>query len=185
MEDEAIVQLFFERSQDALVMTAQKYERLFYRIAGNILCDPRDAEEAVEDAYLRLWNSIPPNCPVRFQAYAVKLCRNAALDILRRNHRGKRDNRGDILFSELDACLPSPEEIDARLEEKELAALINRYLRTLDSASRQLFVRRYFFQEPLEALARDLRLSEHTVSARLYRIRKGLKKHLKKEGVAI
>lgn len=185
MEDEAIVQLFFERSQDALALTAQKYERLFYRIAGNILWDPRDVEEAVGDAYLRLWNSIPPNRPARFQAYAVKLCRNAALDILRHNRRGKRDNRGDVLFSELDACLPAPEEIDARLEEKELAALINRYLSTLDSGSRQLFVRRYFFQEPLDRLAKDFSLSEHAVSARLYRVRKGLKKHLKKEGVAV
>lgn len=185
MEDETIVQLFYARSQDALIMTAHKYERLLYRIAGNILCDPRDAEEAVEDAYLRLWNSIPPNRPKQFQAYAVKLCRNAALDILRHNHRGKRDSRSDILFSELDACLPSPGEIGARLEERELAALINRYLGTLDSGSRQLFVRRYFFQEPLEALAKDTGLTKHAVSTRLYRIRKGLQKHLKKEGVAI
>ena len=185
MEDEAIVQLFYARSQDALIMTAHKYDRLFYRIAGNILCDPRDAEEAVEDAYLRLWNSIPPNRPEHFQAYAVKLCRNAALDILRQNHRAKRDNRSDILFSELDECLPTPGEIGARLEEQELAALINRYLGTLDSTSRQLFVRRYFFQEPLEVLATDTGLTKHVVTTRLYRIRKGLQKHLKKDGVAI
>jgi len=185
MEDEAIVQLFYARSQDALVITARKYSRLLCRIAGNILSDPRDAEEAVEDAYLRLWNSIPPNRPKRFQAYAAKLCRNAALDILRHNQRARRDNRSDILFSELDACLPSPGEIGARLEERELAALINRYLGTLDSASRKLFVRRYFFQEPLEALAKDYGLAPHTISARLYRIRKGLQTYLKKEGVTV
>lgn len=185
MEDEAIVQLFYARSQDALIMTAHKYDRLLHRIANNILCDPRDAEEAVEDAYLRLWNSIPPNRPKQFQAYAIKLCRNAALDILRHTRRHKRDGRRDILFSELDACLPSPGEIGARLEEQELAAMINRYLGTLDRTSRQLFVRRYFFQEPLEDLAREAGLTKHAVSARLYRIRQGLQKYLKKEGVAI
>lgn len=185
MEDEAIVQLFYARSQDALIMTAHKYDRLLHRIAGNILCDPRDAEEAVEDAYLRLWNSIPPNRPKQFQVYAIKLCRNAALDILRHTRRHKRDGRRDILFSELDACLPSPGEIGARLEEQELAAMINRYLGTLDRTSRQLFVRRYFFQEPLEDLAREAGLTKHAVSARLYRIRQGLQKYLKKEGVAI
>lgn len=185
MEDEAIVQLFYARSQDALIMTAHKYDRLLHRIAGNILCDPRDAEEAVEDAYLRLWNSIPPNRPKQFQVYAIKLCRNAALDILRHTRRHKRDSRRDILFSELDACLPSPGEIGARLEEQELAAMINRYLGTLDRTSRQLFVRRYFFQEPLEDLAREAGLTKHAVSARLYRIRQGLQKYLKKEGVAI
>ena len=82
------------------------------------------------------------------------------------------------------AC-PPPGEIGARLEERELVALINRSLKTLDSASRQLFVRRYFFQEPLEVLATDTGLTKHVVSTRLYRIRKGLQKHLKKEGVAI
>lgn len=185
MEDIAIVQLFYERSQDALIMTAHKYDRLLYRIAGNILHDPRDVEEAVDDTYLRLWNSIPPNRPRQFQAYTARLCRNAALDILRHNHRGKRDSRNDILFSELDACLPAPGEIGDRLEERELAAMINRYLATLDSASRQLFVRRYFFQEPLDTLAKDTGLTQHAVSTQLYRVRKGLQKHLKKEGVAV
>jgi len=185
MEDETIVELFNARSQDALVMTAHKYDRLLHRVAANILGDPRDAEEAVEDTYLRLWNSIPPNRPEQFQAYAIKLCRNAALDILRHNRRLKRDSRGDVLFSELDACLPFPGEIGAQLEERELAELINRYLGTLDGTSRRLFVRRYFFQEPLESLAKASGLTKHAVSVRLYRVRQGLKKHLKKEGVAI
>lgn len=185
MDDETIVNLFYARSQDALLATAHKYDRLLHRIARNILCDPRDEEEAVADTYLRLWNSIPPNRPAAFQAYAAKLCRNAALDTLRHSRRAKRDSRSDILYSELDACLPALGDVGDQLAEKELTALINRYLGTLDSASRQLFVRRYFFQETLETLGKDTGLTEHAVSARLYRIRKGLRKHLKKEGVAV
>lgn len=185
MEDDIIIQLFWARSQDALAQTQSKYGNLLLHIAGNILHDPRDAEEAAADTYLRLWNSIPPNRPQYLQAYAAKLARNAALDILRTKYRGKRDNRSDILFSELDACIPSPQDIGARLDEQELAAMINRYLRTLDSTSRNLFIRRYFAMEELDELAADFAMAKHTISSRLYRIRKGLQQYLRKEGIAV
>ena len=185
MEDDQIIRLFWARSQDALTLTQQKYGHLLRHIAGNILSDPRDVEEATADAYIRLWNSIPPNRPQHLQSYAVKLSRNAALDILRTKNRGKRDSRSDLLFSELDECFASSEDISAHLEEQELVDLINRYLRTLDVTSRRLFIRRYFAMEDLEELAADFGISKHTVSARLYRVRKGLQKYLKKEGVAV
>lgn len=185
MEDEMIIQLFWARSQDALAQTQQKYGKLLQHIAGNILHDPRDAEESAADTYLRLWNSIPPNRPKHLQAYAAKLARNAALDILRTRNRDKRDTRSDVLFSELDECIAASGDISARLEEQELAALINRYLRTLDTVSRNLFIRRYFAMDELEELAGDFGMTKHTVSARLYRVRKGLQKYLRKEGIAV
>lgn len=185
MEDDLIIQLFLARSQDALIQTQQKYEKLLHHIAGNILSDPRDVEEATADAYLRLWNSIPPNRPHYLQSYVAKLTRNAALDILRTRNRHKRDSRSDILFSELDECIAASGDISARLEERELAALINRYLRTLDAVSRNLFIRRYFAMDELEELAADFGMTKHTVSARLYRVRKGLQKYLRKEGIAV
>lgn len=185
MEDDIIIQLFWARSQDALAQTQSKYGNLLLHIAGNILHDPRDAEEAAADTYLRLWNSIPPNRPQYLQAYAAKLARNAALDILRTKYRGKRDNRGDILFSELEECLPSSMDVSAQWEEKELAAMINRYLRTVDSTSRNLFIRRYFAMEELDELSADFAMAKHTISSRLYRIRKGLQQYLRKEGIAV
>lgn len=185
MEDDVIIQLFWARSQDALTQMQQKYGKLLHHISRNILHDPRDAEEADADTYLRLWNSIPPNRPQHLQSYAAKLARNAALDILRARNRGKRDTRSDILFSELDECIASSEDIGAKLEEQELAALISRYLRTLDSRSRNLFIRRYFAMDELEELAADFGMAKHAVSARLYRVRKGLQEYLRKEGVAV
>lgn len=185
MEDETIIQLFWARSQDALTQIQQKYGKLLQHIAGNILHDPRDVEEAAADTYLRLWNSIPPNRPQHLQSYAAKLARNAALDILRTRNRGKRDTRSDILFSELDECIAASGHISARLEEQELVELINRYLRTLDGSSRNLFIRRYFAMDELEKLAADFGMTKHTVSARLYRVRKGLQKYLRKEGIAV
>lgn len=185
MEDEIIIQHFWERSQKALVLTQQKYGHLMQRIAANILRDSRDAEEAVSDAYLKLWNSIPPNRPASLSAYAVRLSRNAAIDILREGRRLKRDNRNEVLFSELEECLPDFCDPAARLEEQELADLINRYLGTIDSISRRLFVRRYFAMDELPELAKDFGMTRHEVSARLYRVRQKLKKYLEKEGVAI
>lgn len=185
MEDDQIIQLFWARSQDALTQIQQKYGKLIRHIAGNVLSDPRDAEEASADTYLRLWNSIPPNHPQHLQSYAAKLARNAALDILRTRNRNKRNSRSDILFSELDECLAASGDISARLEEQELVALINRYLRTLDTPSRNLFIRRYFAMDDLEELAADFGISKHTISARLYRVRKGLQKYLRKEGITV
>ena len=106
MEDGTIIRLFWERSQDALALLDKKYGRLLRHIARNILPDGRDAEEAVSDAYLHLWNSIPPNRPEQLLAYAAKCSRNAALNILQSQRRKKRDGRSDVLFSELDECLP-------------------------------------------------------------------------------
>lgn len=185
MEDEIIIQLFWERSQKALVLTEQKYGNLMHRVASNILRDPRDAEEAVSDAGMKLWNSIPPNRPNNLLSYAVRLSRNAAIDILREQRRQKRDNRNEVLFSELEECLPDTGDPAARLEEQELAALINRYLGTIDSISRKLFVRRYFAMDELSELAKDFGMTRHDVSVRLYRVRQKLRKFLEKEGVAI
>lgn len=185
MEDEKIIQLFWERSENALTETQRKYGKMLQHIAGNILRDSRDAEEAAMDVYLRMWNAIPPNRPGHLPGYCAKLCRNVSIDRLRENQRQKRDNRAEILFSELDACLPASDSVSARLEEQELVAQINGYLGTLDRTSRILFVRRYFSMEDMEKLAADFGMTKHAVSARLYRVRQGLKKYLQKEGVAI
>ena len=185
MDDELIIRLYENRSEDAVTQTERKYGRLLMRVAKNILRDSRDAEEAVWDTYSHLWNSIPPQHPRRLPAYAAKLCRNASLDMLRRKHSQKRDDRGDVLFSELDACLPDPHDPTEYLEEQELVRLINGYLGTLDKTSRVLFVRRYFAMEELEQLASEFGMTKNAVSVRLHRVRQGLKAYLNKEGVAV
>lgn len=185
MDDELIIRLYFDRSEDAVAQTERKYGRLLLRVAGGILRDDRDAEEAVWDTYSNLWSSIPPQHPRRLLAYSVKLCRNAALDILRKRQSQKRDDRGDVLLSELDACLPAADDPSARLEERELVLMINTYLLTLDKTSRVLFVRRYFMQDDVETIASDLGMTKNAVNVRLHRVRQGLRKHLKKEGVAV
>ena len=185
MEDEAIIQLFWNRSEEAVVRTEEKYGKLLMRITKNILRDSRDAEEAVWDTYSHLWNSIPPEKPRKLLAYAARLSRNAALDILRKKQSQKRDNRGDVLFSELEDCLPTTGHLSEKLEEQELVLLINTYLLSLDKLSRILFVRRYFAMDELDELASDFGMTKNAVNVRLYRVRQGLREHLQKEGVAV
>ena len=114
--------------------------------------------------------------------YAAKLCRDAAIDALRRQTRQKRGG-ADVFYSELDECLPSGEDVAGALEARELAESISCYLRTLDADTRSMFVRRYFSMDELGELAADFGLTAHAVSARLYRVRQGLKAYLQKEGV--
>lgn len=185
MKDETIIGLFFDRSQDALTLLDRKYGRLLRHVTGNVLRDPRDAEEAVSDAYMKLWDSIPPERPANLMAYAVRLSRNAAVDVLRRSRCQKRRHEADVLLSELDECLPGGAEVEEYLEAQELAEQINDYLRTLDADSRSLFIRRYFSMDELEELASDFGLTKNAVSARLYRTRRGLQQHLRKEGIAL
>ena len=185
MDDESIIGLYFDRSEEAVVQTEIKYGRLLIRVAKTILRDSRDVEEAVWDTYTRLWSSIPPQRPKRLMAYAAKLCRNAALDSLRKRQSQKRDDRGDVLFSELEDCLPWDGDVGSRLEERELVLMINTYLLTVDKTSRILFVRRYFMMEEVDSIASDLGMTKNAVTVRLCRVRRGLRDHLNKEGVAV
>lgn len=185
MEDDQILDLFWSRSDSALVQMQKKYGKLLVRIASNILPDARDAEEAVSDTYLRLWNSIPPKRPEHLMAYSIRICRNLSIDLLRKGQNQKQDRRCEILFSELEECLTSSRSVSEGVEERELMAMISRYLDILEPSTRILFVRRYFGMEELQQLADSFGLSRHAVSARLYRARRGLKAYLEKEGIAV
>lgn len=184
MEDEQIIDLFWSRSENALVQTQGKYGKLLLKIASNFLPDSRDVEEAAADTYLRLWNSIPPQKPSNLLAYSARICRNAAIDRMRQNLRQRCGVGEYVLLSELTE-FASADSLMETIAEKELVAHINRYLSELDATARQLFVRRYFVCDCLEELARDYGMSTHAVSGRLYRIRRGLKQYLKKEGIAV
>lgn len=185
MEDELIVQMYFRRSEEAVEQTDRKYGKLLQHVTGSILRDARDAEEAVLDTYIRLWNSIPPEQPRRLGAYAAKLARNLSLDKLRRRTAGKRDSRGDVVFAELEECISASDVVSQRLDEQELVLLINTYLLTVDKLSRVLFVRRYFAMEEVNELAAKFGMTAQAVSGRLFRVRRGLKEHLIKEGVTV
>lgn len=183
LKDHEIIALFFERSEQAVAELILKYETAIQRVASNILGDPQDIEECVNDAYLQIWNSIPPQRPQSLGAYACRVARNVSLNRYHANTAQKRNSYYDAALDELEGALPALSDVETELEVKELAAYISRFLRELPYDDRYLFLRRYWYAEPVSEIAKTLRLSPHAVSVRLFRIREKLQRYLKKEGM--
>lgn len=183
MEDQTIVELYWKRDEDAVLHTQRKYGGACLTIANNILGDPQDAEECVNDSYLKVWNSIPPERPRSLFAFLSRIVRNLSLDRYRFNRAEKRSRHADVMFSELEECL-ADDSVVAESEEGVVEAL-NRFLRTLDRENRMLFVRRYWYMDSNETLAKTFSMSENIVRQRLFRIREKLKEFLKKEGIGL
>ena len=178
MDDRQIIALFYERSEQAITELSKKYGDLCFKIAINILSDPQDAEECVNDAYLGAWNSIPPQNPAPLRAYLCRIVRNLALKKLRTNTALKRGSRVEVSLSELEDCIPD-NTFDEHLSAKELTAHLNAFLSTLHRDDRAMFLKRYWFAEPLSEIAKTFGITEHNASVRLSRIRKKLRQYLK------
>ena len=183
MEDGRIIELFFERSEQAIAGLSEKYGSTCLRIAENILNDRLDAEECVNDAYLAVWNAVPPEKPEALLSYVCRIVRNLALKKHRANTAVKRNSRSDVALDEIADCLPSASDVESEFESERAAESINAFLDSLDKESRALFVRRYWFSDAVNDIAADFGKSGHYVSVRLSRIRKKLKKYLEKEGI--
>ena len=180
MDDRQIIALFYERSEQAITELSKKYGDLCFKIAINILNNPQDAEECVNDAYLGAWNSIPPQNPAPLRTYVCRIVRNLALKKLRTNTALKRGGQLEVSLAELENCIPD-NSFDEHLSAKELTAQLNAFLSTLPRDDRVLFLKRYWFSEPLTEIAKTFGITEHNASVRLNRIRKKLHQYLNKE----
>lgn len=181
MEDCKLIALFFERSEQAITALALRFGNRLYATAYNILNSREDAEEAVSDTYLTIWNIIPPEKPDPLEGYVYRTGRNVALKKLRFLRAQKRSSQYDISLDELSAVL-SGGNLEEALDARELGLAIDRFLDTLPKQSRILFMRRYWFGDSVKDLSKAFSLSENTVSVRLSRIRTQLKTYLQKEG---
>ena len=179
MEDSAIIELFFARNEQAIIETGQKYGALCLSLAGRLLHDPSDAEECVDDAYLGLWNSIPPERPTYFRAFLCKIVRNCSLKRLEYLHAQKRSASQEVSFEELEGILPKEDDHS----EQELGEIINRFLHTEKPKYRQVFLRKYFFFDSVEEISKQFGLSQSNVKVMLLRTRQRLKKYLEQEGI--
>lgn len=183
MEDEKIIQLFWERKESAIEELNQKYGTFCTKIANNIVNNPEDAEECVNDAYLGAWNSIPPEKPNPLRAYICRIVRNQAIKRYHANRAKKRNSVYDVALEELENCIPAANSVEEQWNAKEVARNINAFLECLDRENRVLFVRRYWYGESVSELAELFQTGSHNVTLRLSRIRKKLKMHLEKEGI--
>ena len=183
MEDEMIINLFLERSEQAISELSTKYGKLAQGICTNILYNSSDAEECVNDSLFTTWNSIPPERPSSLKAYFVSVARNKALDRYRYNTSSKRNTFSDEPIEELQECLGSQASAEADCEAEELSAAINRFLSKLKKADRQMFVARYYLSDSTATIAARMSLKESVVTLRLHRTREKLRKFLHKENL--
>lgn len=183
MEDIQIIELYWQRNEQAIAETAKKHGAFCHSIAKNILSIEEDAEECVNDTYHQAWNAIPPQRPVKFRAWLGKVVRNIALNLWNKNHTQKRYSDMTALLSELEDCIPSPKTLEQEIEEKELTEIIDCWLRSIDREDQILFVRRYWNGIALKELAKEQSVSPGKLAQRMYRLRLNLKVTLEKEGV--
>lgn len=186
MQDEQIVGLFWERSERALSETQRKYNAYCMYIAENILHNREDAMECTNDAYLRLWNLIPPHRPEKLSAFLGKIVRGFAIDRSRRNHAAKRGGgETEVVLEELEECLSEPSVPEETQEQMLLSDILNRFLEGLPKQTRIIFVQRYFYLCPVRDIARDLGLGESMVKTTLFRTRNALRERLEEEGISV
>lgn len=185
MEDSQIIDLYFERDEAAISETAAKYGAFCHGIALNILSIHADADECVNDTYLRAWNAIPPQKPIRLGAWLGKVVRNIAFDLWKKNHRQKRYAGMEQLLSELEDCIPSPATVEHQIEEQELTEVINTWLASLPQNDCILFMRRYWNGETVNSLAQESGMSPANMAKKMYRLRQNLKSKLEKEGYSL
>ncbi len=183
MEDSQIVELYWQRSADAISETADKYGAYCFAIADNILHSAEDSEECVNDAWLRAWNAMPPQRPKVLRAFLARITRNLAFD---RFHARNAEKRGggelDLVLDELGECLGGGTDTEAAYEAQELRRSIQHFVRALPDREGNVLVRRYFFAEPVADIAKRYGLTENNVMVILSRTRKKLRAHLLKEG---
>ncbi len=182
MDDGRIIELFYERREEAIKILSEKYGKGCKKIANNILKNELDAEECVNDALLAVWNTVPPQNPDPLQAYLFRIVRNTAIARYHKNTSLKRNSHYDLALEELEGCIGDAITLDRELEAAELSLQIERFLDGLSEENRIVFVRRYWFSDSVFDIAERLKLTPNNVSVRLSRIREKLKKHLKKEG---
>ena len=183
MQDEQIIELYWQRSESAIQQTQCKYGRYLAKIAYNVLPNWQDSEESVNETYLKAWNSMPPHRPGRLSTYLGKITRQVSIDIFRRRTSKKRAaSEYALSLSELEECVSGGDTTVEEAELHRLAASIDCWLRTLPRPTRNAFVGRYYFMDSLRDVAGYCGMSEAKAKSVLYRARQSLRNYLEQEG---
>ncbi len=183
MEDKRIIELFLSRSEEALSACEEKFGAYCRTIARNILRNDEDAEECVNDAYLAVWNLIPPNSPENLKAFAGRITHNIAMNCFRKKLTQKRGSGEiEIALSEFEECIHGKGSVEEEIETEELTKAIEKFLYSNPFEKRNIFIRRYWYMFSVSEIAKIYGMSESKIKSILFRMRKELKKQLEKEG---
>ena len=184
MDDSKIIELFFARNEDAIKHTDDTYGRRLFHLADNIVHNDQDAEESVNDTYMKAWDTIPPQRPEHFFAYIAKICRNFALKRIDWQKAKKRNAEVVTLTQEMENCIPDTYR-DREADERELGRILDAFLRTLTPENQMVFLRRYWYVDTIAEIAVRYGISESAVQMRLNRTRSKLAMYLAKEGIKV
>ena len=183
MEDEKIIRLYWERNESAIRETEAKYGKYCYTVAYNILHSHEDSDECVNDTWHGAWNAMPPEKPSKLQCFLARITRNIAIDRYRYDGAQKRGAETDTVIEEYWECIPSGE---ASVEDEfMLKQAINGFLASLDTKTRVIFMRRYWYAMSVKEIADGMHLSENNITVILHRTRSKFKNHLTKEGIFV
>lgn len=186
MEDNKIVELYWERSETAITETANKYGRYCNTIAYNILHNKEDAEECVNDTYMKVWGVIPTLRPQRFSSFIGKITRNLSLHKYEYYKAKKRDyDEATITIEELQNCIQNSDKVEGIIDDIALTEVLNRFLFGLSVEKRKVFMRRYWYLSSIKEIAFDYQMTESKVKMILLRVRKDLQKLLEREGIVL
>lgn len=183
MDDNGIIQLYWDRNDQAITATSEKYGHYCKVIAKNILSNEEDAEECVNDTYLNAWNAMPTHWPKYLATFLGKITRNLSFDKYRRDHT-KRRGGGEIalVLDELTDCVSDADNVEQIIDRQELIKTIDSFVRSLSIDKRNIFVRRYWYADSVSDIARAYGMLQGTVSKTLERTRKQLKAYLAERG---
>ena len=185
MTDTEIISLFFERSEQAITELDKKHGNAVARVARNILGNAQDTEECVNDTYLGTWNSIPPHRPSPLRTFVCRIARNLATKKYHSNTAEKRNSQYDLALDELEEVLSDRDSVEEAVEAKELSKAINGFIATLNKSDRFIFMRRYWYSDPVQDIAGMANSTTNSVAVRLFRIREKLRIYLEKEGLLV
>ena len=183
MEDEEIINLYWNRQEKAIYETDKKYGRYCNTISFNILQNSEEAKECVNDTYLKTWNSIPPQKPNILKAYLGRIARNLAINQYERKKAKRRDYTLEIALEELNECISSNNNVEKELNYKELVKALNNFLSELSQDKRKIFLERYWYLYSIKEISSNNKISESNAKIILLRMRNQLKNYLKEGGL--
>lgn len=186
MDDQQIIALYWARSEQAITETTAKYGGYCLEIAFRVLSAWEEAEECVNDTWLRAWNAMPPHRPACLHTFLGKITRNLALDRWKHaNAQKRRSGQPALALAELETCIPSPETVEGTLDAQALTESLNRFLAGLPRKKRILFIQRYWYLCSVKDIAARFGMREGTVASTLSRLRRQLRIHLEREGFSL
>lgn len=185
MDDNRIIELYWERKEEAIKETSLKYGGLCSYIAKNILSSHEDSEECVNDTYFAVWNAIPNERPNRFSAFVSRITRNLALKKCEYISASKRNPAATYSLDELGDCVSGTDNVESEIEKRHIESTIDNFLWRQSEEKRNIFIRRYWYFDSIESICKSTGFSQSKVKSMLYEMRQKLRKYLESEGIEL